>query len=57
MRVTSALFEDETTIIGGKGELVEGVREVKRVMEEWKERNNQEKEEVLDSTTEAREGD
>ena len=40
IRVTSALFADDPTIVGRKGELDEGAREVKRVMEEWEERNN-----------------
>ena len=53
MRVTSALFADDTIIEGKKGELDEGVREVKRVMGEWEERNNEEKEEVLEFGTEA----
>ena len=36
VRVTSALFADDTTIVCKKGELQEGVREVKRVIGEWR---------------------
>ena len=38
--MSCALFADDTTIVGMSGELDEGVRVVKSVMDEWKERNN-----------------
>ena len=47
VRLTSALFADDTTIVGLKGELNEGTEEVKRVMNKWEERNNDDKEENL----------
>ena len=50
--ITSALFADDTTIVGVKGEMEEGVRIVKRVMSKWEERNNEDKEEILDFATE-----
>ena len=40
VRLTSALFVDDTTIVGMKGELNEGTEVVKRVMNKWEERNN-----------------
>ena len=49
--VTSALFADDTTIVGMKREMDEGVRLVKEVMGEWEERNNDTKEEVLEFGT------
>ena len=39
VRMRSALFADDTTIVGMSGELNEGVRSVKSVMNEWEERN------------------
>ena len=45
--ITSALFADDTTIIGRKRELEEGVEKVKEVMGRWEERNNDDKEERL----------
>ena len=50
--MSCALFADDTTIVGMSGELDEGVRVVKSVMDEWKERNNDAKEEVLEFGTE-----
>ena len=47
VRMSCGLFADDTTIVGMSGELDEGVRVVKRVMNEWEERNNDAKEEVL----------
>lgn len=52
VRVSSALFADDTTIVGLKGEMNEGVRAVKEVMSKWEERNNEDKEEVLEFGTE-----
>jgi hypothetical protein len=52
VRITSALFADDTTIVGVKGEIEEGVRVVKNVMSKWEERNNEDKEEVLEFGTE-----
>ena len=45
--ITSALFADDTTIIGRKRELEGGVEKVKEVMGRWEERNNDDKEERL----------
>ena len=47
VRLTSALFADDTTIVGMKGEMNEGTEVVKRVMNKWEERNNDDKEENL----------
>ena len=49
--LTCALFADDTTIVGMSGEIDEGVRAVKSVMNEWEERNNEAKEEVLEFGT------
>ena len=46
-----ALFADDTTIVGMSGEIDEGVRAVKSVMNKWEERNNDAKEEVLEFGT------
>ena len=51
MKVSSALFADDTTILGVKGEMDESVRRVKEVMNKWEERNNDDKEEVLEFGT------
>ena len=47
VRITSSLFLDDTTIIGMKNELEDGVREIKRVMNKFEEKNNEDKEETL----------
>ena len=52
--ITLSLFADDTTVVGQRGEIEEGVREMKRVMESFEERNNEEKEERLDSGWEQR---
>ena len=49
------LFADDTTVVGTKGEMDESVRRVKEVMGRWEERNDEDKEEVLEFGTE--EGD
>ena len=49
--ITSALFADDTTIVGTKGELDEGVNAIKNEMNRWEERNNDDKEETLDFGT------
>ena len=49
------LFVDDTTVVGRKGEMDESVRCVKEVMGRCEERNNEDKEEVLELETE--EGD
>ena len=46
--ITLLLFADDTTVVGQRGEIEEGVREIERVMESFEERNNDEKEESLD---------
>lgn len=51
VRVSSALFADDTTILGMKGEIDEGVRAVKVVMNKWEEMNNDDKEECLEFGT------
>ena len=51
VRMTSALFADDTTIVGMSGEIDEGVNVMKSVMNEWEERNNDAKEEVLEFGT------
>jgi len=45
--ITSSLFADDTTIVGEREELEEGVRIVKEVMGKFEERNNEDKEEAL----------
>ena len=49
--LTCALFADDTTIVGMSGEIDDGVRRVKSVMNKWEERNNDAKEEVLEFGT------
>jgi len=49
--MSSALFADDTTILGVKGEMDEGVNAMKRVMGKWEERCNDAKEEVLEFGT------
>ena len=51
MVVSSALFADDITIVGTRGELEEGVGAVKEVMGKWEERNNEDKEERLEFGT------
>ena len=50
-RISSSLFADDTTIVGTRGEIEEGVNAVKEVMNKWEERNNDDKEEVLEFGT------
>ena len=50
--ISSALFADDTSVIGMKGEMDEVVRGAKEVMSKWEERDNAEKEEVLEFGTE-----
>ena len=52
VRMSCGLFADDTTIVGMSGEINEGVRAVKSVMNEWEEQNNEAKEEVLEFGTE-----
>ena len=52
VRLSLGLFADNTTIVGMSGELDKGVSAIKNVMNEWKERNNDGKEEVLEFGTE-----
>ena len=51
VRVSSVLFADDTTIVGMGNEIDEGVNAVKEVMGKWEERNNDDKEEVLEFGT------
>ena len=46
------MFADDTTILRSKAEIEEGTRAIKRVMGEFKEKNNEDKEERLDFGTE-----
>ena len=55
IKIDSGLFADDTTIIGKKKEIDQGVDETKRIMSMFEERNNEDKEEILDFGTE--EGD
>jgi hypothetical protein len=57
MEVSLALFADDTTIVGVKSEIENGVRTVKKVVNQWEERNNEEKEEVLEFWTDEGEGE
>ena len=50
--LSSALFADDTSLIGMKGEMDEVVRMAKEEMGKWEERDNAEKEEVLEFGTE-----
>ena len=45
MRIETLLFADDTTLVGMENELRTGADEVKRVMGEFEERNNEDKEE------------
>ena len=45
MRIDTLLFADDTTLVGMESELRTGADEVKRVMGEFEERNNEDKEE------------
>ena len=54
IRIYCMLFADDTTMVGTKGKMDKSVRRVK-VMGRWEERNNEDKEEVLEIGTE--EGD
>ena len=54
LEITLSLFEDDTTIIGERRELNEGVQIVKDVMESFEQKNNEDKEEkAIFGTTEA----
>jgi hypothetical protein len=44
MRIDTLLFADDTTLVGTEEELTAGVLEVKRVMGEFEEKNNEDKE-------------
>ena len=46
--LTSVSFAEDTTIVGMSGEIDEGVRTKKGVMNEWEKRNYDAKEEVLE---------
>ena len=48
IRIDKALFADDTTLAGKKKEIDQGVEEVKKVMNAFEERNNDNKEETLD---------
>ena len=48
VRIDKGLFADDTTIGGKKNELEQGVNEIKRIMNIFEERNNDDKEEHLD---------
>ena len=50
-----ALFADDTTIVGMSGEIDDGVKAVKSVINEWEERNNDAKRKCLSSVRMRRE--
>ena len=52
IKIDKGLFADDTTIVGKKNELQQGVDETKRIMAKFEERNNDDKEEHLDFGTE-----
>ncbi|KAI8486755.1 hypothetical protein Bbelb_355030 [Branchiostoma belcheri] len=52
VKVPSALFADDTSILGMSDEIEAGVTTVKEVMTKWEERNNDDKEEILEFGTE-----
>ena len=52
VRISSALFADDTNLLGKKGDMDEDVRVAKEVMGKWEERDNVDKEEVLEFGTE-----
>ena len=52
IKIDKGLFADDTTIVGKKKELQQGVDETKRIMERFEERNNEDKEEHLNFGTE-----
>ena len=51
IKIDKGLFADDTTIVGKKRELQQGVDETKRVMAMFEERNNEDKEEHLEFGT------
>ena len=51
VKIDKGLFADDTTIVGKKEELEQGVTETKRIMSMFEERNNDDKEEHLDFGT------
>jgi len=53
VRISELLFADDTTIVGERSEMVNGVEAVKGVMEMFEEKNNEGKEEVLEFGSEA----
>ena len=46
--ITLSLFADDTTIVGRRDEIEHGTRIIKRIMEEFEEKNNEDKEEILE---------
>ncbi|MCP3666124.1 MAG: hypothetical protein GY696_27095, partial [Gammaproteobacteria bacterium] len=52
VKIDKGLFADDTTIVGKKKELQQGVDETKKVMSLFEERNNDDKEEHLEFGTE-----
>ena len=48
IKVEKSLFADDTTLVGNKGEIDQGVEKTKEVMGWFEERNNDDKEERLD---------
>ena len=47
MKLDNALFADDTTIVGKRKEIDQGVEETKKIMNKLEERNNDDKEETL----------
>ena len=48
VKIDNALFADDTTVVGKKKEVDEGIKVIKDVMKRLEEKNNEDKEEVLD---------
>ena len=46
--ITMSLFADDTTIVGRRDEVEEGIETIKRIMGEFEEKNNDDKEEKLE---------
>ena len=51
VRISDLLFADDTTVVGKKKEIGDGVNIVKEVMGGWEERTNESKEEILEFGT------
>ena len=52
IKIDKGLFADDSSIVGKKDEIQQGVDETKKIMDRFEERNNEDKEETLDFGTE-----